>query len=375
MGEFIVYVIVLVPIGLFFWHQIYNAREKIKKNIAATIDQSVSLEEDTRTLVVHQLHPLISNVVTMERYRIIHTGYQPETYTFTSVTVGNVTTGGVSKEEAYTYISGSSKTDKYELLYLGKAIRKIKLCSEELIDKAKRAGLDKYMNNAGEIVVVGRASVSRDALESALSGHYTLMQLQQQEGQPDYGKCRSILDFLTSTKGQSLPQADMTPEQKSQKTVGIIFLVVCLIIALLVGGVIGWRRYEEEKEEARYEIEVLISGLEFMSLDLPDPAALGLEGYKGYCQITESGELHIRTWSETDKETVYKYKYTIQPKKLIDNTLYFDLVISENSSHGDSTSPESITRLTLTFREESHREYTDLKLLDSSGNIVASSYR
>ena len=234
IGELIGFLIVGIPLGFALWHQLYNDRQRSNEQIAKKIQNYISFDESTSTLSVYDFHPLIYRVVTMDRYEILHTAYQPETYTYTSVRVGNVTIGDVSKNEAYKYISGSSKTDKYELNYLRKYIRKIKLCSQELIDKARRAGLEKYMNSEGEIIVVGRASVSQDALKSALSGYYAQMQIEGLDAQPSYDKCSRILSFLNSAKGQPVPKEKKTPAQVAalKKT-----LVGLLVFFLVMGGI------------------------------------------------------------------------------------------------------------------------------------------
>lgn len=199
--EFIFCLIILGIWGFFIYSKVvYPLMEQSKKNAAKNLTAYITFDERTHVLSLHGFHPDISKVVTMQRYEILHTGYQPETVTYTSVTVGNVTSGGISKNDAYKYISGTSKTDRYQLLYLGNNINTIKLCSQAVKEQARQLGMQKYMNAAGEIVVVEKTRVSTAAAEAALTGFYSAMQNEMLPGYPTEDKCRRILNFVCGSK-------------------------------------------------------------------------------------------------------------------------------------------------------------------------------
>lgn len=186
--------------GLFIYNtSIYPMIEQHRQQTAQKLESCISFDKSAHVLNLYDFHPKISQVVQMQRYEILHTGYQPETITYTSVTVGNVTTGGVSKNDAYKYISGTSKTDKYQLVYLGNEIKTIKLCNPKVRSKAEQMGLKEYMNPNGDIVVVREIKVSREAAQMALAGYYSQMQNEMLPGYPDEAKCRKILNFVCNS--------------------------------------------------------------------------------------------------------------------------------------------------------------------------------
>ena len=80
------------------------------------------------TLVLKRRGPELSKAIKILDDRNYTISYKPEEYIFTSVTVGGITTGGVDKIGGYNYISGSTKTGKYQLWYIDKLIRSIQLC-------------------------------------------------------------------------------------------------------------------------------------------------------------------------------------------------------------------------------------------------------
>lgn len=187
----------------FYCKVIYPIQEENAKNTAGKLVSCITYDEKTRVLKLHGFHRHIGKIIKMQRYQILHTGYQPEKTTYTSVTVGNVTTGGVSREEAYKYISGTSNTDKYQLMYVGKEIKRIQLCSDDVKREALQLGLDEYMNRDGEIVVVENRHISREAAQAALAGFYSPMQNEILPGYPDKGKCSRIRDFLCDSGMES----------------------------------------------------------------------------------------------------------------------------------------------------------------------------
>lgn len=196
LGVFIGLIMCAFSFYYFYCQVIYPIKQANAQDTASKLESCLTFDEKTNVLHLHSQHPKIEKIVKMERYEILHTGYQPETVTYTSVTVGNVTTGGVSHNDAYKYISGTSKTEKYKLVYLGKEIKTIKLCNSTVRKKAEQIGLQEYMNSNGDIMVVKGVRVSREAAQMALSGYYSPMQNELLPGYPTEDKCRKILDFL-----------------------------------------------------------------------------------------------------------------------------------------------------------------------------------
>lgn len=226
--EVIVCLIILGIWGLFVYNtSIYPMVEQSRKRTAEKLASCISFDESNGVLSLHAFHPDIAKVVKMQRYEILHTGYQPETLTYTSVTVGNVTTGGVTKNDAYKYIKGTSKTDKYQLVYLGKEIKTIRLCSQDVKNRAVQLDLGRYMNPNGEIVVVEKTRISTAAAQAALSGYYSAMQNEMLPGYPDEAKCRKILNFVC---GNQTVQEPCKTEyvQGNSEPVGFVQALNCL---------------------------------------------------------------------------------------------------------------------------------------------------
>ena len=388
IGKLIAFLIIAIPMGLAYWHLIYNQRQENNKKIAEKIEKYISFDERTNTLNVYAFHPQIYRVITIDRYEILHTGYQPETYTYTSATIGNVTYGELNKNEGYKYISGSSKTNKHVLCYLHKSIWKIKLHGSEVIDKAKRAGLEKYMNSAGEIIVVGKARVSQEALKSALSGYYAQMQIEGLDAYPSYDKCSHILDFLNSAKGQPVPKEKMAPAKK-KALVGL--LIFFLTAVLLGGGYMGKEYYNYQKEYA----QELFDEVNSTSLTLVDPAVFGMESEESSISIA-GNIIYFYEDSNDAANHVSAFAYVIYPKRVsrdIDQ-LFFDIHLmipaedfpADFSAGGKITHadlpakyadmPLNISSLSLkinVIQEGLNWKYVATDLLDKHGNILATS--
>ena len=116
------------------------------------------------TLVLKKRGPELSKAIKILDDRDYKISYKPEEYIFTSVTVGGITTGGVDKIGGYNYISGSTKTGKYQLWYIDKLVRNIRL-SDELFEQAKESLIAEYLNmTTKEIVVISSVSLSYTCL-------------------------------------------------------------------------------------------------------------------------------------------------------------------------------------------------------------------
>lgn len=240
--EIIVSLILLCVSGFLIYSKvIYPIMEASREAAAERLESYVSYDEKTQTLHLYKFHPDIEKVVKMSRYELIHTGYQPETITFSAVTVGSVTTGGVSRNEAYKYISGTSGTDRFILEYRNKTIKTIKLYSPEVKNLAKQRGMNRYMNNKGDIIVVHEKKASQEAAMAALSGFYIPMQKEQMAGYPDKYKCGEILCFVYGYPKSSCNEAELntTTEISQENEQNKSGLSIATIIAYL-SGIIGY---------------------------------------------------------------------------------------------------------------------------------------
>ena len=145
------------------------------------------------TLVLKRRGPELSKAIKILDDRNYTISYKPEEYIFTSVTVGGITTGGVDKIGGYNYISGSTKTGKYQLWYIDKLIRSIQL-SDELFEQAKESLIAEYLNMATkEIVVISSVALSYTTQMLLNTGHtdyaFDNMTKESKAGYPTYEKC------------------------------------------------------------------------------------------------------------------------------------------------------------------------------------------
>lgn len=385
MGEFFIELIIgllfVGPMVYYLWCQSIKdnleKKERKAKQTAESIKKYISFDDKTGTLNVYDFPPGIDEIVTMKNYYIQHTGYQPESYTFTSATVGNVTTGGISKNEAYTYFAGTSKTDKYDLLYRNHSIRAIKLCSQKAKNTAKKAGMGKYMNAAGEIIVRETKRFSMSAMSAAASGYYTGLGIEQAEALPSYEKCKSILDFLYNSIDLSLMEVK-TPTQTYDKKRRLSKVLLIILSVWLVIGFIGGAILLTVSSQTK--IRAVLSDLEDTKMILVDPADLGLDGEEGFyyidCYLYSKGKyyyyLEFHTRDNDQPENIYRY--TVHVKKLKGAILYLDLKLFEetdNMSPGYGDPPKKITQLELRGYEDNDHEYGAAVLQDSQGNILA----
>lgn len=193
MGELIMFLILCAVIYFFY---IAPIMKKYKEHVAKSLESCITYDEKERTLKLYHFHPNIRKVVKMEPYEIVNTSYQPDTVTYTSVTVGQVTTGGVTHNEGYLYDSGLTKTEKFQLNYMDHSINTIELCTPEVKEQAEKLGLQEYYNNKGQIEVVQKVKVSKTAVDMAIMGIISTMQREMMPGYPSREKCSQILDFL-----------------------------------------------------------------------------------------------------------------------------------------------------------------------------------
>ena len=197
--EAIFCILMMVVFGWWFYNfVIWPQQDQKRKETAKKLESCVTYDPQDNTLKLHQFHPDICKVVKMEPYEIPHTSYKPDSVTYTSVTVGQVTTGGVTHNEGYQYISGHSKTGKYKLSYMGKTIEHIELCTPEVKQRAQAQGMQAYMDAKGQIEVVQHIKVSQVALQMALQGVYSAMAEEMAPGYPSESDCRKIYNFLCS---------------------------------------------------------------------------------------------------------------------------------------------------------------------------------
>ena len=156
------------------------------------------------TLVLKKRGPELSKAIKILDDRDYKISYKPEEYIFTSVTVGGITTGGVDKIGGYNYISGSTKTGKYQLWYIDKLVRNIRL-SDELFEQAKESLIAEYLNmSTKEIVVISSVSLSYTTRMLLDTGHtdyaFDNITKESKAGYPTYEKCIKIMNWLCSNE-------------------------------------------------------------------------------------------------------------------------------------------------------------------------------
>ncbi len=126
------------------------------------------------------------------------TRYAPEKLHFGAVTVGGVTTGGTYKTGGI-YQGEKIHTGKYALVYNNSFIKTIKLLPE-LVEKAKRASIKKYLDQDGKIVVVDDTKATdgspADLAKNSMGAYLAYTQPYKWRHYPSQEKCKEILDWL-----------------------------------------------------------------------------------------------------------------------------------------------------------------------------------
>ena len=156
-------------------------------------------DESTNTFHLSERNEILSKMLKIKEAFHYNVVYKPETYVYTGMSVGGISTGEVNKHGGYDYISSAKKTGKYQILFNGKSVDKIKL-PRHLVDDAKNAGLGAYITE-DEINVKDFSNVRLDNT-SLLNGNsstslmYYAVQKDMISAYPTYEKCSEIINWL-----------------------------------------------------------------------------------------------------------------------------------------------------------------------------------
>lgn len=122
--------------------------------------------------------------------------YAPESYIYTSATVGGITTGGIEKVGGKYYSSGKLYSGKCELMYWETKVKKIQL-SPELYNDAQNSKIKKYLDNKKQIIVEDKYDAQSVAIAASLFGTLdTATQSALHGGYPTAEKCYEIIDWI-----------------------------------------------------------------------------------------------------------------------------------------------------------------------------------
>lgn len=162
-------------------------------------------DKKKKTINVSKRGPGFNHIIRIDEHEVKNYTYVKPSYSFTSVTVGGVTTGGISKSGDY--YKQDSNHKNYELVYCsspyvekGELIELIHL-TDELVEKAKQTSISSYLDG-NDIVVVKDIDVTDEVATLAQYGMMddamTYMNIKKAEGFPSLSKAKDILYWLTT---------------------------------------------------------------------------------------------------------------------------------------------------------------------------------
>ena len=178
------------------------------KNLFSAWSDSISIKKRCYTL---------SEYLTIERYRQTAYKYNAPTATYTGVTVGNVTTGGWTVDEAHYTLEGGQYTEKFNLCYIERkkdpnnkwkkvnhAITTVYL-PEEDVEAAKKAGLGKWLDGS-KLVLKNPVSSADEMMTKQIFEQYgqhhdvyktsNLWAMQAAKYMLTYEEVKKVYDFL-----------------------------------------------------------------------------------------------------------------------------------------------------------------------------------
>ena len=198
-GEVIGVIIVLVFFALWCIYLI-NTRiipEADKKRMEKLKDIA-KYNESGSCLDVYERSTRLRSAFTISADRNITFAETPDKYIYRSATVGGVTTGGIEKQEGYSYVADASKTGKYSLYYNGRHVKKIYL-TKKLLEEAKASAVSKYLNG-NFIQVVEDVAWTDTAVKLMENGNLKMgidaQMRASKAGFPTYEKCVEIKEWL-----------------------------------------------------------------------------------------------------------------------------------------------------------------------------------
>ena len=152
-----VWVILIVIVAFIVSEPINRKKLSDFMLVQNALKSSMRYNEKKQTLVVSSLSPYFKQYLHTEAYKESNYGYEEEKYVYTGATVGGVTMGEIRKTGG-NYIE-QVKTSKVQLVFYYydpksksqfkevKIVKKIKLEGEDLILKALKSPIRKYLNN------------------------------------------------------------------------------------------------------------------------------------------------------------------------------------------------------------------------------------
>lgn len=160
-------------------------------------------DEETRTLIIHEVTPNLFSDLKTERYTSIQKRYMKEEYIFTSASSGAFTVGGFNKIGGYK--DEKVRTDKYTLKYApnysdGTSIKRIVL-SDELYRKAYTEDSLRYYLRNGYIEIEKDEIKPDDWLlsNSSVTARSILEEQAIIDTLPTKEQCDTIINWLRNT--------------------------------------------------------------------------------------------------------------------------------------------------------------------------------
>ncbi len=192
---FAVVVFGIIGMRIYNLHIVPAEQEKAKNETEGFI----KCERGTATLIAR--NPSISKVIKIEEAKNYTIAHEPEKTHFGAVTVGGVTTGGTYTTGGYDYISNSTKSGFYNMVYGGNDhIFQIQLTDEQY-KQAQKSKIAKYLNEENKQIYVHTPhSYTKfdDMMVSSMTDKNQILNyaLSDKRGYPTREKCEEILAWL-----------------------------------------------------------------------------------------------------------------------------------------------------------------------------------
>ena len=180
---------------------------RIKEECNRTKD-IIQIDIDNNTLYVSECDPSIIDFLTIKEFIVEKYDYTPEKLTYTSATVGGITTGGIHKTESKITPHAAGSGAFYIKYYytpecIDITVNKIVL-SSSLAEKASKSKVGKYLtNNCFVIVKEKEESNTAGALYNLLDSKegstlvMNALSVEETSRYSSHEKCQEIISWLT----------------------------------------------------------------------------------------------------------------------------------------------------------------------------------
>lgn len=177
-------------------------QKKLEKELLAKAEPYVSLDKKYGVLAVKKCCPEVGNALKIVKH-YTRTGIQhPSTYTLTMVSVGGVTTGGITEHKGR-YDESFSATDKAKLIYDNFVIEKIQLSRSDtkrarnlgfIVDDDGLLNVTNQLNEAESRKYLTELSVAADSEKNKgySTNSYEAMRFQT------FDELKRILEFVAT---------------------------------------------------------------------------------------------------------------------------------------------------------------------------------